>query len=303
MLETPVLLIGFNRPENTIKVLEAISKVKPKKLYVHLDSPRENNIDDNLKCLLVQKLFYSLNWECELLMKISDKNLGCTIACTNAIDWFFDNEEEGIILEDDCVPSQSFFLFCSELLNRYRYNHEIGIISGSNLGIEPNIKESYYFSKYAQIWGWASWKRAWENREQAIKKKDLSVLTSKIKNKQERLYWRLHFSREVIWDVKWAVYSLWKNEMIAILPKVNLVTNIGFGINATNYTFDSNNTSNLPLKELANSLIHPSEIQENYEISQTIFKEKYLPLLGKKKIVFKLTPFIVIIYLYFKNLK
>ena len=163
-LDMPVLFLIFNRADTTRQVFEAIERVKPKKLYVAGDGPRADVDSDPEKCRQARQIATSVTWDCEVNTLFQSQNIGCKYGVSSGIDWFFKREEMGIILEDDTVPSQSFFFFCQELLEKYRHDHRIMHINGTNFfwnDIQhPNA--SYFFSQYGNIWGWATWRRAWE---------------------------------------------------------------------------------------------------------------------------------------------
>ena len=158
----PILFIVFNRPEVTARVFEMIRKIKPEKLFIAADGPRDTINNEYENTLLVRKIVENIDWPCLINKRYSEKNLGCKIAVSSAITWFFDNVEEGIILEDDCLPNLSFFYFCRDLLERYKNTDRVKVISGTNfLSTHDKAKYDYYFSNFPQIWGWATWKRAW----------------------------------------------------------------------------------------------------------------------------------------------
>ena len=172
-METAVLFLIFNRPENTDKVFKKIKNVKPKKLYIAADGPRENNINDKVNCLKAREVINKIDWNGEVKTLFRDKNLGCKLAVSSAIDWFFENEEMGIILEDDCLPDPSFFYFCQELLQKYKDDKRVMMISGFNYLLNSlEIRESYFFSNYYPIWGWATWRRAWKLYDNEMKNWD-----------------------------------------------------------------------------------------------------------------------------------
>lgn len=167
MLSTPVLLIIFKRPDTTRQVLQAIRQVKPRQLFVAADGPRPDHPDEAEKCHQTRAVIEEVDWKCEVQTLFQQRNLGCgpgpVTGPVTAITWFFHNVEQGIILEDDCLPDLSFFRFCEELLDRYRYTEQIMHISGNNfLYGRKRGSASYYFSKYTHVWGWATWRRAWK---------------------------------------------------------------------------------------------------------------------------------------------
>jgi len=219
-LTTPILFLIFNRPDTTQKVFNAIKQTKPKQLFIAADGPRRDKEDEKEKCEQVRKIIEQVDWDCEVNKNYSDVNLGCKIRPSSGIDWFFKNVEEGIILEDDCLPNQSFFWYCQELLKYYRDDTRImtiseeGIIleddclpnqsffwycqellkyyrddtrimtiSGNNFQFEKIRGEgTYYFSKYVHLWGWATWRRAWKCFDVDIKSFDEFERENQIKN-------------------------------------------------------------------------------------------------------------------------
>lgn len=283
---TPVLFMVFNRPDKTKRVFEQIRAIKPKYLYIAADGPRESKENESQKCIEVRSIVSKIDWDCEVKYLFRNKNLGVYKAGTSAIDWFFQNEESGIIIEDDCLPDLSFFPYCSELLRKYKDDNSIMLISGSNLGMKSG-DSSYFFSRYGQIWGWATWRSAWEKFE---KKVDIYNPDVKFNTNLEKKFWRKNFSR-IQWDVQFAIYSVWKNNGVAILPNINLISNIGFGPEATNYKDLNNINAQIKTGSMEFPLIHPNDTNVNIEVDNLIFNRNfyiplYLPLY--KKIVRKI---------------
>ena len=241
-LKTAVLFLIFNRPDTTTQVFEAIQKAKPPRFYVAADGPRIDKPGEKEKVEQVRRIVTQVDWDCEVKTLFRDKNLGCRVAISGAIDWFFENEEEGIILEDDCLPNQSFFWFCEELLERYRDDERVMHIGGHPHLIENKKTDcSYFFSKYSHIWGWASWRRAWKYYDVNLclwpKTKSLGLHYDMFNTKEEARY------REILWDRVWSgridtwdyqwIFAVRLQSGLAILPKKNLIKNIGFGPEAT----------------------------------------------------------------------
>ena len=242
---TPVLFLVFSRPDTTRRVFEAIRQVKPSRLYIAADGPRDNKLGEDLKVQEVRKYVMSnIDWECEIKTLFREKNLGCKLAVSSAIDWFFENEEEGIILEDDCLPDVSFFPFCSELLERYRHDERVMMVSGVNfLGGQRLTPYSYFFSKYNYIWGWASWRRAWKHYDVNMRLwpefREKAFLLG-ILDKKEYIHWSKYFDdilsgKVDTWDAQWT-FSLWTQNGLSVMPAVNLICNIGFGAQALHTT-------------------------------------------------------------------
>jgi len=264
-LTTPVLFLIFNRPDTTQKVFNAIRQAKPKQLFIAADGPRPDKEGEIEKCQKARQIATSVDWDCEVKTLFRDKNLGCKIAVSSAIDWFFENVEEGIILEDDCLPSQSFFWFCQELLKYYRDDTRIMHISGDNFQFGKTRGEgSYYFSKYAHIWGWATWKRAWKCYDVNMKNFGNFFKSNQVINifsiKQQQKYWMNIFQRVYdgkigTWDYQWT-YTCFINNGLCIMPNVNLVLNIGFSKEAF-HTKDGNSIfSKMEAKEIT-EIRHP----------------------------------------------
>lgn len=277
--KTPVLFLVFNRPDKTRQVFERIRNLEPKYLYIAADGPRKSRPKELQKCNEVREIVGAIDWDCEPKYLLRDENMGCSKAIVSAIDWLFQNEENGIVLEDDCLPDPSFFLYCSELLDKYKDENQIMMISGSNMG-HTSGAFSYFFSDYGQIWGWATWKRAWSNYEKEINVRNPPI---KFLSSQEKRFWKRNF-RTIIWDVQWAVYSVRKNKGIAILPNTNLISNIGFGPDATIYTEENSINANLESGSIAFPLIHPEKITVDKDVDLKIFKRNYHTTLYRRVI-------------------
>ncbi|MBZ4219278.1 MAG: hypothetical protein LAC69_03705 [Chlorobium sp.] len=238
-MESPILFLVFNRPDTTIKVFEAIRAAKPPRLYIAADGPRINYEGEAERCQEVRKIATAVDWLCEVKILFRNENLGCKLGVSGGINWFFENEEEGIILEDDVLPIPSFFPYCDELLERYRNDDRVGVISGCNL-IAKRLapKESYFFSHYNHVWGWASWRRAWQRYDIAMSTwpewRDYGGLTSLSNgNTLFETYWAGIFEKTFrggidTWDYQW-VFTCWYYGMITALPAHNQTNNLGFG--------------------------------------------------------------------------
>ena len=247
-ITTPVLFLIFNRPDLTQKVFNAIRDVKPSKLFVAADGPRVSKPEDKEKCFASRKIIEQADWECDVQTLFREENLGCRIAISSAIDWFFENVDEGIILEDDCLPSKSFFWFCQELLEKFRDDERVMQING-NYYLDGLIefKESYYFSALNGCWGWATWKRAWKQFDSEMTgyhdfKKAGSI--KKYFKDKDISDWMLSYLDEAampncnIWSTQWA-YAIMRSNGLSITPTVNFVQNIGFTKEATTGSHES----------------------------------------------------------------
>ncbi|MBU2634595.1 MAG: hypothetical protein KJ674_05120 [Nanoarchaeota archaeon] len=235
-LNTPVLFLVFNRPGPTKKVFEEIKRARPSKIYIAADGPREGKLGEKEKCEEVIKIVSDIDWSCEVKTLFRKKNLGCGKAVSSSIDWFFGEVDRGIILEDDCLPDQSFFRFCQELLKEYQDDERITQISGSNFMGETNIEESYLFSEKHNAWGWATWKRVWKfydynlSNFKELHKKDR--LKSFKETPLQSIAGRRKFSKLLkkeldTWDYQW-IFSCRLQNGLCIVPKKNLIQNIGF---------------------------------------------------------------------------
>lgn len=269
MLDVPILFLVFNRLTTTERVFEQIKIARPKQLFIAADGPRLGNTTDHSKCEAVKNhILQEVDWPCEVRTLFRNQNLGCGNAVSSAITWFFEQVPYGIILEDDCLPSQSFFGFCSQLLRYYAKNTDIMEITGTNLldGQLDNLTDSYYFSSYGSIWGWATWKRAWELYDFDMKSWPISQqgLFQKLKHRKDIKNWATSFDNVYhkkidTWDYQW-VYSMWLHNGICIVPKRNLVMNIGFNEEAT-HTTQSPWFVNVSANMVSDQLVHPQELE------------------------------------------
>jgi len=272
-LKTAVLFLVFNRPHLTVKSFEAIRKVRPARLYVASDGPRPEKDGEEKLVSKVREIATAVDWPCEVKTLFQKKNLGCSYGVSDAITWFFEHEEQGVILEDDNLPHPDFFLFCETLLNRYKNNEKISTISGDNFqnGIKRG-EASYYFSKYFHGWGWATWRRTWKLYDKKIKFwpewKASNDWIGKFPNIIERKYWEKIYNMMHETDFDSMAYPFQANIMyrggLNILPNINLVSNIGYGEDATHTTNKNNQESNIPTRSLG-KIEHPKIIEVNYE--------------------------------------
>jgi hypothetical protein len=245
--ETPILLLLFNRPGLTARVFESVRELRPSKLYVAADGPRPEKRGEWQLCAETRKVLERVDWHCEVKTLLRDDNLGCGRAVSEGIDWFFGQEEEGIILEDDCLPDPSFFPFCAEMLARFRDNPQVGSVSGDNF-FPPALHSSrpYLFSKYVQIWGWASWRRFWKlydfHLEGPLSEwEDIIRRVNPIENHAK--YWiqvfkALRAGLIDTWDYQ-VMFSAWRAGVVHIYPGKNLIVNLGYGADATHTNFES----------------------------------------------------------------
>jgi len=278
--KTPVLFIIFNKPETTERVFEAIRAMKPKHLFIAADGLRKGNEQDKINCPKVREIIKKVDWPCNLKTLFQKENLGCKKGEVAAMDWFFNNVEYGIVLEDDALPSKSFFKFCEELLKKYKDDERVMHISGGNFqrGFKRN-DYSYYFSKHVLIWGWASWKRAWKKYDINVKLypqiKKQGLLKDLYPNFFERMNMKnsldlIYYKNFDTWDFQWS-FSVLVHGGFSIIPNENLVQNIGMVSGATHMTsFDKERS--LSTKEMHFPLKHPPFMIQDKKLDNRYFR-------------------------------
>lgn len=286
MFEVPVLFIIFNRPDLTARVFESIKDIRPKYLFISADGPRLNVPGDISLCNEARKIVMdNIDWDCEVKILFHEKNQGCSNAPATAITWFFNHVERGIILEDDVLPNKCFFNFCKVLLDRYCNDKKVMHISGNNF-LPFGLKESYYFTDYTFVWGWATWKRAWDLYDLEIpewtKINKSLFLKTKLHHRRAENYWKKKFDLVAdskyrdTWDYQWT-YACWTNNGLSIAPAINLVSNIGFRSDATHTHFEKSPLANISTGNLdVLNLVHPKKVEINNEIDRYIRDEIYL---------------------------
>lgn len=289
-----MLFITYKRLHTAEIVFQAIREAKPERLYFYSNAPHPHK-DETTQVESVRKLIDSVDWPCEIQTLFLEEHLPVQLSVASAIDWLFENEEEGIILEDDCVPDPSFFRFCNEMLDYWRHDSRIGMISGNNLLFGRSyVSSSYFFSRINHIWGWATWRRAWMlyDREATTVPELLSGnwLDGLVGSRAEKKYWSrifkaVHDKKIDTWDYQWTLTSLTQG-MLCVIPKVNLVMNIGFGPGGTNtaggsiYSKMKCQAINFPLEHP--NFVLPSIEADNY-VASNEFKDKniFLRLLNR----------------------
>ncbi len=269
-METPIVFLIFNRPEITRKVFAEIARVKPKRLLVVADGPRSDAEVE--KCRSSRAVIELVDWDCEVLTSYSDINLGCKRRVSSGLNWVFDQCEEAIILEDDCLPHPTFFSFCVELLERHRNDDRVMTIGGSNFQFgRDRGSYSYYFSCYTHIWGWATWRSSWKDYDVEMKQwpalRETDWLHTTLGEKAAAKHWKEVFDmayqgRLDTWDIQWLFACLTKNGLTA-LPNGNLISNIGFGEDATHTKSDIYGVSRLPTVGVSFPLSHPVDINRD----------------------------------------
>lgn len=238
-LETPVVLIVFNRPSNTRRVFDAIRRVRPKTMLVIGDGARPDRTGETDRVAAVRAIVAEIDWPCFVQTNFSDANLGCRRRISSGLDWAFSKVDRAIVLEDDCLPSPSFFRFCQDMLTLYRDDRRVYSISGSNFS-GSLTGEGHYFSAYAMMWGWATWADRWSDYR--VDPDDVKAVLLRRWGRQPKrfAYWSKIFSnlarqRMDAWDYQW-ILTLWRHSALAVRPPVNLIQNIGFGADATHTT-------------------------------------------------------------------
>ena len=268
--ETPVALFVFNRPHTTRKVFEAIARVQPARLLLIADGPRSDKVGEAEACQQVRAIISCIDWPCEVSTNFAISNLGCQERVIGGLDWVFSLVEEAIILEDDCLPDLSFFPFCQELLERYRGDSRIAYISGCNL-VEKHLKTnaSYFFSQIGGIWGWATWRSEWQRYDRHLKEwpqlRSERMLEEIFDEPEAVAYWTQIFDAMYenkgpnTWDYQW-LYTCLKNNSLVAVSGVNLISNIGFGEDATHTIKEDARFMLLPATPVKFPLMHPSSL-------------------------------------------
>jgi hypothetical protein len=281
----PVLMIVFNRPDHARKVFEKVKAVQPKRLYVAVDGPRRYRPDDEFQIKETVKIFNEVNWPCEVIRLVRPENLGCRLAVSSAITWFFDHEEQGIILEDDCVPDASFFTYSDYLLNKYKDTQTVMHINGVNFQDGHwRGTGSYYFSRICHVWGWASWRRAWDkydiNMEGMEEFFEHGLYKNILTYKEGGEYWKNALTQVKnglidTWDYQWA-FSVWKNNGLSLSPNFNLISNIGFDEHATHTRRFDPRVSDKPLNGVDGTVNDPTVMVADYYADLYSFNKLFI---------------------------
>jgi len=275
-MTAPVLYIIFNRLDTVQKSFVPIKGSRPERLYIAADGPRECKVGESEKCKQVRDWVLSqIDWECDVKTLFREKNLGCGQGPKQAIDWLFDNEEMGIILEDDCVADSSFFEFATQMLEKYNDEKRVSIICGSNFDINGTCSKndsSYFYSVLPYTWGWATWRRNWTDYDFTMNKWNhickSRLLRWMFEEKEFRNYWRYVFDNTVgrcptdIWDYQF-FFSCYNKHQLSIVPKYNLISNIGADVDATHSFGRAEDRIDLPTKSIEFPLNHPLKFQRN----------------------------------------
>lgn len=268
MFSTPIAFFIFNRIVQTQKVFSAIRQCRPTKLYIVADGPRIDRQGEAERCVETrQSVLSAIDWPCDVHTNFSERNLGCKWRMSSGLDWVFSKEEKTIILEDDCLPDPTFFPFCEELLVRYAQDQRVMSICGGNYQ-DGRVRNdaSYYFSKYPRIWGWASWRRAWQYYDVNMKLwpevrdqkwlLDICDRNEKVANFWFKFFELTYQNRIDTWDYQW-MFAHYIQAGLTVIPNKNLISNIGCGAQATHTSNELDPLANLPLAKMEFPLMHP----------------------------------------------
>ncbi|WP_339889379.1 nucleotide-diphospho-sugar transferase [uncultured Flavobacterium sp.] len=297
--KAPVLLIAFNRPDTTKRAFESIRKVKPTKLYIAVDGPRAGKQGESELCKQVVEITKQVDWECETKYLIREQNVGCKYGVSGAISWALESEESVIIIEDDIVPVSSFFYFAEELLEKYKNDERIAMVSGNNYTPIDTMEFDYTFSKYGHIWGWATWKRVWDKFDVEIPdineeiKSNLSSMN--FIDKKEKQYYIRYFKKlatkitektENTWDSQFGFFRN-QNNLLSIVPKFNLCSNIGETSSRTN-TVASSEDFYYPANDSFVLEKHPNNVALNLEYDKYHFNKHIDSKSFLEKVIYKI---------------
>lgn len=282
-LTTPVAFIIFNRPNTTAQVFAEIARARPPQLLVIADGARSDHPGEAQLCAATRAIIERVDWDCDVKTNFATHNMGCRQRVSSGLDWVFDTVEMAIILEDDCLPDPSFFRFCEELLEKYRDDERVGQISGVNFQLgRRRTTDSYYFSRFNHIWGWASWCRAWNNYDVNLaawpQARNGGWLQDILHDSHQARYWSRLFQRVAdgeidTWDYQW-MFACWVNSALTILPNVNLISNIGFGPAATHTTRD-NQFAAMDTETIQFPLHHPEFVIRDRQADQVTINRMF----------------------------
>ena len=282
MLNAPIAFIIFNRPQHTRQSFAVIRAQRPSKLLIIADGPRVGHPTDADRCRETRELVAHIDWPCEVLRNYADVNMGCKRRVSSGLDWVFERVEKAIVLEDDCLPNEDFFTFCDALLDRYEHDPQVWVVTGNNFqNGQKRGDAAYYFSKFNHCWGWASWRRAWQHYRVDIPLwpswKDTDDWKNKLPDPVERKIWsslldRVQRGEIDTWDYQWTA-TAWFHGGLTATPQVNLVTNIGFGPEAT-HTVTADDQAGLPTAPLG-PLTHPARIKQNLMADRYVLNQNF----------------------------
>jgi hypothetical protein len=277
----PVALFAFNRADTTARVFEAIRRARPQTLFLVCDGPRPDRPGE---CDAVRSILEGVDWPCDVRRDYASENIGCRRRMISGISWVFSQTPEAILLEDDCLPSPSFFRFASEMLTRFRDDHRVMMVQGGNLVFNQlNNRYSYTFGRSTGIWGWATWARAWAHYDEHLTRwpllRETCWLSELLENKRQVDFWRkifdlVHSGMEDTWDYQWT-FSTWVHDGLSVIPSRNLVRNIGYKAGSNSGATEEipwiRDVVAVPLCEMEFPLQHPPHVQPNQEFDAAHF--------------------------------
>lgn len=294
MFPVPIVLIVFRRPDLTRRVVDLLAALQPQTLFVVADGPRRDHPEDAALCAQTRAVVDNAPWKGAVFKNYSDVNLGCGQRPATGISWAFSQVEQAIILEDDCLPHPSFFRYCEEMLERYRDDTRVMHIAGTNYRREPIATAySYCFSQMCAAWGWATWRRAWQHFDAAVplwpQLRDTSWLAEVLPHEGVERFWADSFERAHVqkgqvsyWDHQWA-FACWANSGLAVVPRHNLVSNLGCNPQGTHCASQDDILANLPAFEMSFPLSHPPTVLHSREMDRVFVREKIAPRLFPPK--------------------
>lgn len=278
-MKAPILFLTYQRFNTAERVFSAIQKARPPRLYFASNAPKSSNNEEVAKVRRVRSLLDRVDWPCEVKVRFLEKHLPVKQSVSSSLDWFFEHEEQGIILEDDCLPHPDFFTFCENLLDRYATDERVWVITGDNF--QKGVKRgeaSYYFSRYNHVWGWASWRRAWQKSDMHMrfwpKWKNSAAWKKFWRDPVERRYWeiildRMYRGKFTTWDYPWTA-SVWYYGGLTATPNVNLVSNIGFGQDATHTDDKGHPLANMTANAIG-EVRHPTVVEQDVDADRFCF--------------------------------
>ena len=287
-MRSPVALIIFNRPEVTGRVFAEVARARPPKLFVIADGPRPDKAGEFETCAATRAIIDRVDWDCEVFKNYSDVNLGCGHRPPTGLRWVFEHVDEAVILEDDCLPHPTFFRFCDELLERYRDDQRIMHISGDSFHSDVGRESfSYSFSCYSLTWGWATWRRAFSFYDREMKMwpdlRNTSWPLDNLDDPRAVLHWNRIFEKAYVegpkanyWAYQW-LFAIWAQRGLSILPNSNLISNIGYGGDATHTKRTGDLRANLPTQAVDFPLKHPPFMIRNRQVDRLTFERVVRP--------------------------
>lgn len=279
--DVPVLMLVFNRPDKTRAVFEQVRRLRPTRLFVAADGPRPDRPEDVERCEQTRAVFDAVDWPCTVETLYRDVNLGCKAGVESGITWFFSAVEAGIVLEDDCIPAPSFFPYCADLLERYRDTDDVMMITGTNmLGEWKADRQSYHLCRTPTIWGWATWRRAWQHYDPALSAWRDPAARARVRDllgPDQYRWWRTRLDsvaagRVDTWDWPWALAVMLERGTTAT-PARNLITNIGFDAEATHTRNEWSETAGLPAADLTFPLRLPATHEADREYDRAVHEQ------------------------------